>query len=93
MQPFNERLLAFRAKAKASGFVAPAPTNPAIIGQQAFGKQCVMDHKYAYGKWYADSVRYITVAGRVVKIDGMHIWVESENVTYKMHAPACRFTK
>jgi hypothetical protein len=93
MEPVNERLLALRAKAKLSGYVAPAPVNPAAIGDIAFGKQCTVEHKHAYGNWYADSVRYTTVAGPVVRIDGMDVWVQSENITYRLRATACKFVK
>ena len=67
------RLAALRARAKASGFVAPKPTNPAKLGQRAIVK-----------------VGWSHVHGCVVKIDGMFVWIESENKSYKVNALGCR---
>jgi hypothetical protein len=68
------RLAALRAKAKASGFVAPKPTNPAKLGQRVITK-----------------VGWSHVHGNVVKIDDMHIWVESESKSYKVHSLGCKY--
>ena len=88
----QDRLAALRAKAKASGFVAPAPKNPAVVGQSViakFYKECNGWVNHGCGlKGYV-----ATIHGTVTKIDGIQIWVTDSNTSYKVNALGCHYIK
>jgi len=88
----QDRLAALRARAKASGFVAPAPKNPAELGQRVIARFYIecngwIDHGCGLKGYSA------LIDGVVVKIDGMDIWVQGEQRSYKVKSLGCEYIK
>jgi hypothetical protein len=91
MNTAQDRLAALRAKAKASGFVAPAPKNPATIGQKVIARPLITNR--GQGSHFTLQDYYACVHGVVVKIDGMDIWVEGTEKSYKVSSLGCQYIK
>jgi hypothetical protein len=91
MNTAQDRLAALRANAKASGFVAPAPKNPATIGQKVIASPKITNRGQASHFTLPDY--YACIHGVVVKIDGMDVWVEGEDKSYKVSSLGCKYIK
>jgi len=91
MNTAQDRLAALRANAKASGFVAPAPKNPATIGQKVIARFLITNR--GQGSHFTLQDYSACIHGVVVKIDGMNIWVEGTEKSYKVSSLGCQYIK
>ena len=87
----QERMAALKARVIASGFVAPAPKNPATLGQKVIARPLITNR--GQGTHFTLPDYYACVHGVVVKIDGMNIWVEGAEKSYKVSSLGCEYIK